>query len=196
MICLVHRETILKTSEDYCLETIALLDQGIELVKAYSYKVCRVRYSGEDYILKASFRTNKEARNLKKARSVEGVTHIVHDYGMITFNKKVGAPVYGLLKEYAPGNTLDDTICAPGTEQIFHQMAGIMNGLHKIGLAQLDISGRNFVVSSDLSSVKLIDLDMAVRLSDEGYDWSGIRDDDRMDLEYLKQACRRRWQMG
>lgn len=143
-----------------CARLISELDDGLTLVDTFKRRVCKVRRDGKDYILKFGAMYRREAEILRAADGVEGMTHLVKDYGLLDYRDGI-SEAFGILKEYAPGSILTEATILPGIEDILCQMDRTVEELHDRGIANLDLHEENVVLSDDGERLTLIDLDTA-----------------------------------
>lgn len=119
--------------------------------------VCKVEQAGIPYVLKA-FNVNYweapkkmafERRVLGATSSVEGITHLVRDYGQV-------GEYEAILKQYFEGTNLSGhPLLSP---EISFQLEKILGQLHFVGLSDVRF-GEDDVIISPEGIVKLIELD-------------------------------------
>ncbi len=148
-------------------ELVTYIDPELKFVRPLMYAqerpVYQVKKQGSFYVLKAflvddpwdSNHLNTERIVLERAKDLPGITRLVHFYGII--NSRIA-----LLKEYAAG---EDLARSPEYKKEAHSLAplkkqlnDVVNALHKLGIASLDLSARNIVISPDEKSAKIVDL--------------------------------------
>lgn len=158
----IYKSLNLTNFMDIHKKIVKSVDSELEYVEVLGYinrPVYHVRKNNIDYILKAfDYNRSWERRHidiekevLEMSKDVEGITHLVKDYGVIK-NEHIA-----ILKEYAEGETLSKFGKIINRE-VKEQLISAISELHYIGIANLDINDSNVVVSKDKNSAKIIDL--------------------------------------
>jgi len=162
------------------------------LMRVPKRPVYKVKKNEDVYVLKVfladdewnSRHLNTERTVLERAKDLTGITRLAHFYGVIS-------PHIALLKEYAAGedinlaplDTRKNTDIFPERTYICHALKTQINDtvqkLHNLGIADLDLSGKNVVISPDKKSAKIVDLGHCVLQEDvdaETFELSKSRD--------------------
>ncbi len=138
------------------------IDSDLKYIKnlnAPEYNVFQVQKDTSIYVLKFSPLDKRrgvnhilnEKRALKKAKNINGITHLVKDYGII--NNTIA-----ILKEYADGHNLQYIGAIRDGKNLKSQIRKIVYELHNLGMSFIDPSETNIIISHDRSKATLIDL--------------------------------------
>jgi casein kinase II subunit alpha len=143
-------------------ELVNKIDPELTFVRSlYNFgDVYEVEKNNRHFVLKIFDKNNKkdiehvltEKKALDLAKDVNGITHLVKDYGLVE-NKYLP-----LLKEYIEGENLSYLGKKSLNNNLKNQLKSVLDDLHAAGIAHLDILEKNIVVSSDFSEIKLVDL--------------------------------------
>ena len=151
-------------------ELVRLIDPTLAVkrqLEPSSLNVCEVEKRGNRYVLKVSelcalnnwkaFELNAEREILRIAHGVQGITHLIHDYGDV---KGYSA----ILKEYFEGkNPLEISIAGePFMQSAGNKLKETLGRLHSLGFAGLDIKPYNVIISPDGRDARIIDLGMYI----------------------------------
>ncbi|MBU0665929.1 MAG: serine/threonine-protein kinase [Nanoarchaeota archaeon] len=169
-------------------ELITCFDSNLEILKKYDYGVSavfKVERKNNLYILKVGeldqniqkYGIENETRILLKAKDVQGITKLVEQY-------EIKQNHIAILKEYAPGKTVEDFPYKIGSPRLTDQIIETIRELHGLGIAGLDIRKLNIVVSPDFSKATMIDIGFA-RIR-ERFDKGRFALDKHVDLMGLK----------
>jgi len=145
------------------IATCAAVDSGLVYVRRLfpsSTHVYEVKRGGESYVLKVTPIKSRlrvkslknESRILTLAKDLEGITHLVNDYGGV-------GGFYGILKEYFEGQSLLELGIRISDEKLKEYLRAVFQKLHSLHIARLDPEEKNIVVSSDCTKARLVDLD-------------------------------------
>jgi len=94
---------------------------------------------------------------LQKMMDVEGITHLVHDYGTIEDYDK-GEHYEAMLKEYAEGVSVGRfDLSYDQRERYALQLTKIVKALHRCKISGLDLQPSNVIASPDREHITLID---------------------------------------
>ncbi|MDD5253649.1 MAG: serine/threonine-protein kinase [Candidatus Nanoarchaeia archaeon] len=149
--------------------------------------VYQVEKEGVLYILKPFDRNDdwqrrhieRESLVLQGAHDIEGITHLVHDYGEI--NRYIA-----ILKEFAEGEDLDQLGGQLNNTQLQSQVEETVRGLHDLGYASMDIRPTNIVIGPNESYAKIIDLGYCGLRNDvSGNEFERMKSNDFHSLERL-----------
>ena len=151
------------------IEVIQAIDPSLRYVEEFDASLCvyRVRKDGVDRILKLCdplFRLNMlQLENERRARllleGIDGVTHIVHDYGD---QRRTSA----ILKEYFDGT--DVYSGWPEDPRLQEMLEETVMGIHDLGIVTCDLNPGNIVVSPNGQNVKIIEIGACKFLRDIG----------------------------
>jgi len=101
----------------------------------------------------------REKEVLEKAVDVEGIIHLVHDYGIVEGYRAI-------LEEFAEGEALDDRHGESVRSLAIEQLKRTVAELHSLGIANIDLHQQNLIVSPDGSMTRIVDLGFCVFESD------------------------------
>lgn len=143
---------------DSTLKPERLLKSGSTIV----YKVKRVN---SHYILKFAHlqpcdrisklrlkHLKREVKALEIAKDIEGITHLVKNYGEI---RNGDVECLAILKEYFEGRSTYEPITDAGLQK---KLRNTVNALHSLGYVDFDIAEDNIIISPDKSDVRMIDM--------------------------------------
>jgi len=157
----IYKSLNLTNFMDIHKKIVKVIDYELEYVEALGYinrPVYHVRKNNIDYILKAFDYTQSWERRhidiekevLEMSKDVEGITHLVKDYGVIK-NEHIA-----ILKEYAEGQEIS-YVTKINKDKFKKQLKNTINDLHDLGVARLDVEERNIIISPS-GIAKIIDL--------------------------------------
>ena len=187
---------ILKMCPDY-QKIVESIDSNLNFVEDLSlwypsYLVFHVKdkENKKSYILKAGNDTippkqiDKEIQTLKLASGTKHMPNLIKEYGVLPISLKYGssAEYNTILKEYLNGKKAKYF-----TESAKLYLEGIVNHLHKIGIANLDISTRNIIISPNETLAMLFDFDVSVFKQDIPY--SDFQYFQKLDMLNLTDLC-------
>ncbi len=144
-------------------EFVKAVDPSLELVRCFqgsprSEMVYKVRRDDAIYVLKGilndswNFFFQFERDALRETADVQGITHLVTDYGTVAGTHSA------FLKEYADGyHFCLSRIPLSSRTLLESQLSDTVRALNKKGYFGLDIADRNLVVSTDSQRITLID---------------------------------------
>ena len=142
-------------------EIIASVDPSLTFIATFDVErhpwVFHVKDLEVDRVLKvygppddlSRYQLRKAARNMDLLNEVQGIAHLIRVYS--------DGYWLGILREYCQGNTLADIAHQPSLKSL-EVLAAIVQTIHCHGIAGLDISGQNVILTPDGTPV-LIDLD-------------------------------------
>ncbi len=157
------------------------------LMKYAERPVYQVEREGMLYVLKPFDRNNNWERQhiererlvLQGAEEIEGITHLVHDYGEID-------RYIAILKEFAEGEDLQQLGGKLNNTQLQSQVEETVRALHDRGYASLDIWPTNIVIGPNESYAKIIDLGYCVLRKDTSMnEFERMKSNDLHTLERL-----------
>ena len=143
-------------------ELVNMIDSELEFKGGFpgflGRPVYKVKKDGNFYVIKIfdylhgwqKEHIQQETAILKKAKNIEGITHLVHDYGLID-------QYLAILKEYAPGVTLQN-YGEPINPMLKSQIKKTVKKLHKLRISNMDLHSQNIVIGPNEESAKIIDL--------------------------------------
>ncbi|MEK6926647.1 MAG: hypothetical protein AABW50_05205 [Nanoarchaeota archaeon] len=102
---------------------------------------------------------NREAEALKRARYVEGITCLLQEYSSSGY-------CLAIRKEFAPGNSLFNLGSGIGITYLQIALQNTVRALHELGIADLDLSRKNIVLSPEEKDCSIVDLGTS-RFSEE-----------------------------
>jgi len=151
---------------------VDLIDPNLEFIEAWkNYErgcTYRVWLEGKDFVLKIGEGNTirGERRALEIAQDVNEITHLVHNYGdfpTLETERGVLEDRAAFLKEYFDGSDLSKEVgryvCNKELRiYIGDKIKGVIRELNELGIANLDMFLRNFVLSPDETEVKLVEL--------------------------------------
>lgn len=150
-------------------ELVDKIDPNLKFIKRFekaSLLNYKVEHKNSLYVLKIAILHHpykltwggkhlyNEKNILKIAKNVEGITHLIKDYGKIN---KEDLMCRAILKEYFEGNLLYSSKTKINTS-LKTQIIKIVLNLHELGITLGDVQKNNIVISPDKSKVKIIDL--------------------------------------
>ena len=162
-------------------EMVSTFNTDLLFRKAFKCNVYEVEKNGEIYILKFRFYDPRdflgtEAKALKLAYNLTGITHLVEEY-----HQK--GELQAILKEYAKGRTLREGEHL--NENLQKQLSNTVYNFHQKGISGLDIlKSENIIVSDDESNIFLFDFDRCI-FREEEFDFENLREKDLFNLEYI-----------
>ena len=157
-------------------EIVRLIDPALTVKRQMNpslLKVYEVEKRGNRYVLKVSelcalnnwkaFELNAEREILRIAHGVQGITHLIHDYGDV---KGYSA----ILKEYFEGKDLLELGIARGPfmQSAVNILKEALDRLHSLGFAEIDVKPDNIIISPDGRDARIIDLGIYITESEVG----------------------------
>jgi serine/threonine protein kinase len=129
------------------------------LMKYNDRPVYQVERDGALYVLKIFDNNDDWQRQhiehekmvLIGAKKISGITHLVHDYGVI-------GGYNAILKEFAEGEDLSQLGGKLTNPILKSHLEENVNELHKMGVAQLELHPKNIVIGPNERSAKIVDL--------------------------------------
>ncbi len=128
-------------------------------------RIYRVEREGIFYVLKAVNHSwpwrfghlKGERAVLQEMIDVDGITHLVRDYGEIK-DPDGEEPYEAILKEYAEGDAVNDfDLTMRQRKKYAAQLTKIVKAFHRYGFSGLDIKADNVIASPDRQRITLID---------------------------------------
>ena len=175
--------------EKRCMEIIREIDPSLKYMEEFkmgSVKVLKVEKEGTIHVLKtAQFdyewgvdHLKQERKILDLANGIRGITHLVQNY-RDTENYK-----NPMLKEFYEGQSLRELNVKIQDTNAQKKLENTVRDLHSLGVAILDIQGRNIVLSPDKQDACLIDMGCGKLLQDtHSSEFERLKEDDLHDLE-------------
>lgn len=173
-------------------DIVSMIDPSLEFVESYdrsTFVVCKVEKEGQFYILKVDNNRTHNTSQVKherivltKAKDVLGITHLVQDYGVM-------GDYEAILKEFAPGEIFNGF--QENAIELMRSLESTVGSLHLLRIAGLEAIPQNIVVSSDNSSITIVDLGSAEIFP--WYKYFRFRDELEMDifrLKYIRRSFR------
>lgn len=126
--------------------------------------VYEVEKEGSIYVLKvarvwsrwAADHLEQEAEILRLADGVDGITHLVQTYGDIAGYRNP------ILKEFHEGQNISKLRIKIQDTNVQRKLENTIRDLHCLGIAGIEVKGKNIVVSPDGGEGKIIDLGSGV----------------------------------
>ena len=148
-------------------ELCQAINSKLQFRQAFKPWVYQVEKEGQFYVLKFGVGNSQqlitETELLTAAKDVLGITHLVSDYGLINDGT---AETHCILKEYAPGKTLDSVDFDERkklSESVKQSLYDTVQELHALRIARLGIHSGDIVINPEQTSATIVDLDMALR---------------------------------
>jgi len=121
---------------------------------AYVLKTNPLAYHAKDWGI---LHIRQEIDVLQAAEDVDGITHLVREYG------EIGGRKVSLLKEFYNGTTLRSLGGFIKDTKLQKKLESVVRSLHSIGIANLDLNNNtNIIISPDASDVRIVDLGCGV----------------------------------
>jgi len=152
-------------------DLVDIVDPSLRFVRELELSfrpVYEVERNNQKYVLKVFEKNTKfgeihlqrEASLLRTLEDVEGLTHLVHDYGTVYYPRDYMPPIpfVAILKEYVEDSSLHDLKQENFTACLQYQVTDLIAEFHKRGIFDFDIKRSNFIASPDLDQITLIDL--------------------------------------
>jgi len=119
----------------------------------------------------------RETTLLEMAKEVEGITHLVKDYG-----KNPKSKCAAILKEYFEGKSPEKEITDTTLQQ---KLQKTVRQLHSLGIADFDICSTNIIISPDKKTAKMVDFGSYLRFSSHNSHFKAYERQDNKNLDDL-----------